>query len=798
MVEPRRLATKAAATRLASQLNEPLGERIGYSVRHEQMRSNHTRVEVVTAGVFLRRLQDDPELTGIQCVVLDEFHERGRDSDLALTLVRDTQSLLRPDLCLLLMSATLDLTDLQARLPAADVLTSEGRSFPVETEHLAPRPNEPLHRNVLRALEHHALGLEKRNTPPTALVFLPGIQEIERCRELLEQTPSLEHWDICCLHGQQALSIQGDALKPCRPDVEGRVVLATAIAESSLTIDGVQLVIDSGLSRHSRYSPGSGMEGLVTVPSSLASADQRRGRAGRQGPGQCVRLWSPAEQQRRPTHDTPELLRCDPQPLVLDLATWGAGLGEQLAWLDAPPLAALQEGQLQLQQLGALTLTGQRTPLGKQLSRLGTHPRLALLLLQARAWEQEQLGADLAALLSERDPLNPREHGVDLGLRLERLWQRGGEGLAPVRRLSQQLKRQLTQLPPLSSDALPGWHESPSEQEGKMTVAARLIATAFPEWLALQRDHQPGRYQLRQGRGALLHPQDPLMGQEALAIARLDLSGSDARIQLAIPLPKAWLRDRAELEGVWTTQVFWDESIGRVRARRSLELGALTLQTQSQPTPPAQQACDVMLDQLREQGLSLLPWTERSEQLRARLQLLHLQQGMPWPARDRAALQQRPESWLSNALLGCMRWRDLQEDTLLEALWGDLDWNDRKQLEQLVPERIRIPSGRDARLQYNDSDVVLSVKLQEMFGCQQGPTVLGGVVPVTIELLSPAGRPLQRTQDLSRFWTGSYKDIRRDMRGRYPKHPWPEDPCNSTATSKTKARLHADDNRQRP
>jgi len=797
MLEPRRLATKAAATRLAQQLGEPIGERVGYAVRHEQRRSARTELEVITAGLFLRRLQADPELTGVCCVIFDEFHERGRDSDLALTLVRDTQALLRPDLSLLLMSATLDLGNLQERLPDAAVLTSEGRSFPVETSHLPPRHEEPLHRTVLRALEKHALALSDpshqsgTNSPPTVLVFLPGIREIERCREVLEQAPSLHDWEICCLHGQQSLSTQGQALKPCRSEVDGRIVLATSIAESSLTIDGVRLVIDSGHSRHNRYSPGSGMEGLVTVPSSLASADQRRGRAGRQGPGRCVRLWSPAEQQRRPRHDLPELLRCDPQPLVLDLAAWGAGLGEELPWLDPPPPSALQEGRQQLQQLGILTGAGHPTAAGKQISGLGTHPRLAMLLLQSRAWGCSQLGADLAALLSERDPLTPREHGVDLGARLHLIKQRRGDRLGTIHRLSKQLHNQLKALPALSEQELGGLDAGPSSSDTEATTAARLIAAAFPEWLALQRPGQPGRYQLRQGRGALLHSEDALVGQEALAVARLDLGQSNARIQLALPLPPGWLREQAELEGNWQTSVIWDASSGSVRARSTLELGALAVATRTEPKPPPEKACELLLQQLREGGLAALPWSDRSEQLRARLQLLHSKRGHEeiWPCRDPNHLREAPETWLRDVLLGCLAWRDLSEDMLIEALWGDLDWATRQRFDQLLPERITIPSGRSARLHYSDEDVLLSVKLQEMFGCDQEPRVLEGTLPVTLELLSPAGRPLQRTQDLAGFWQGSYQDVRREMRGRYPKHPWPDDPRSSKATAHTKNRL---------
>lgn len=477
---------------------------------------------------------------------------------------------------------------------------------------------------------------------------------------------------------------------------------------------------------------------------------------------------------------------------MLDLAVWGAGLGEELAWLDPPPLSSLQEGQQALKALGALTTTGTPPRLGKQLAQLGTHPRLAMILAQSRAWGCSGLGADLAALLSERDPLNPRDHGADLGARLQRLQQRGGDRMGTIRRLSQQLERQLQHLPALPDEALPGWSDPPCEQDNSMAIAARLIATAFPEWLALQRDAQPGRYQLRQGRGAQLPEGDPLLGQEALAVARLDMGGRNARMQLALALPKTWLQARAELEGNWRTTVFWDDVSSSVRARRTLELGALNLQSLAQPKPPEAEACQLLLNKVRDQGLELLPWSERSEQLRARLQMLHLKQGLPWPCRDRERLRMAPETWLPDALQGCMGWRDLKEEALVEALWGDLDWSSRQRAAQLLPEHIRVPSGRDASLRYSDQEVVLAVKLQEMFGCDQGPSVLEGQLAITLELLSPAGRPLQRTQDLAGFWRGSYLDVRREMRGRCPKHPWPEDPRTCQATAKTKNRLQVE------
>jgi ATP-dependent helicase HrpB len=797
MLEPRRLATRAAAARLADHLGEPVGERIGYAVRHEQKRSSRTRVEVVTAGLFLRRLQADPELEGIDCVVFDEFHERGRDSDLALALVRDARNLVRPDLRLVLMSATLDLGALASRLPNATLLTSEGRAYPVDTHHLPPRPQEPLNRTVLRALETHALPLLDSQPPaglgaPTVLVFLPGLREIDQCRRLIDTSTSLEHWEVCSLHGQQSLERQAAALRPCPSRWAGRIVLATSIAESSLTLNGVRLVIDSGLSRRSRYDPGTGMEGLETVPASLASAEQRRGRAGRQAPGRCVRLWSPAEQQRRPAQDPPELLRTDPQPLVLDLALWGAGLGDRLTWLDPPAAPALREGRQQLIDLGVLEGNGLCSPLGRQLARLGTHPRLGLALLQARHWNCSPLGADLAALLSERDPLNPQDHGSDLGTRLHWLTDRNGERQSAVRKLSHQLLRQLDALPPLlSSGPLERWGDTP-DTSSREELTALLLATAFPGWIALPRPSQPGRYLLRQGRGAQLPAHDPLQQAQALAVARLDLDGADARIRLALPLPMRWLHQLAQREGSWQESVRWDPEQQRVRGERCWRLGALTIGTPQSCQADDHQTVALLLERLQSDGLEVLPWGPRSEQLQKRLDLMQQHHGSPWPLRSWKHLAAHPAAWLTACLQGHHSWHSVQESELIHALWGDLPWELRQSLDHHLPEAITIPSGRRAHLQYREGEVCLAVKLQEMFGCRQGPRVLGDRVPVTLELLSPAGRPLQRTQDLEGFWHGSYRDVRREMRGRYPKHPWPEDPLTAVASARPQRHQRGD------
>ena len=788
LIEPRRLAAKAAARRLADSIGEQVGKRIGYSVRNEQKRSEATAVEAITDGLFLRRLQSQPDLPGVGTVIFDEFHERRRDSDVALALLREARRLLRPDLELLLMSATLQLESLASRFEGAETLTSHGRAFPVETHHCPPRDQERLESHVLRALEGELIHIECNRTvgenPPGVLVFLPGVREIERCRQKLISAQRLRNWQVLTLHGQLSLKLQSETLRPCETGWDGRIVLATSIAESSLTLDGIRLVVDAGLNRHTRFDPGTGMEGLVTVPASMASADQRRGRAGRQAPGRCVRLWSVAEERRRPAQDPPELQRADPQPTVLDLAQWGAGLGEELDWLEPPPKALLQEGQQQLMQLKLLSAQGQITATGREVAGFGMHPRLGLMVIQARHWQLESLACDLAAVLSERDGPWSRVVGCDIGHRLQRLRTTGQashhDGLSAIRQQSLQWQRQLRALrTPVKGSPL---------NEPEDLAVARLIASAFPEWLALARPGRTGAFLLRQGRGALLPTSDPLSSAEALAIARLDLKERDARIRLAVPISRRILEEIADEQGEWREHVVWNDKQQRIRAERVLNLGAIELQRHQLPRPSADLVSQALLQQLRDEGLGRLPWNDRCEQLRRRLQIAHSHLGDPWPNRSIQELQRTPERWIKEASLCCSSWLDLDSSALIEALWSHLPWEQRHELDTLLPERVRIPSGREARVTYGDDDheAVLSVKLQEMFGSSEGPILLNGTLAVTLELLSPAGRPLQRTKDLAGFWAGSYHDVRREMRGRYPKHPWPESPKTAAPTSKSK------------
>ncbi len=807
LIEPRRLATRAAAERLAAGLGEAVGEQVGYSVRLERRSSSRTRLEVLTGGLFLRRLQADPALEGVACVIFDEFHERGAEADLALALVRQARTLLRPELRIMVMSATLDLAPLAAGLDGATVITSPGRSFPVAVEHQRPRERERLEQQVVRALENH--WLEERGPAETVLVFLPGQREIADAQRAIEATAWGQQVPCTPLHGQLSLAHQAQAIAPA-PTAGGKVVLATSIAESSLTIAGVTLVIDAGLSRRNRFDPATGLDRLVTLPASLASAEQRRGRAGRLGPGRCLRLWAPGEEQRRPGFDPPELLVCDPLPIVLQLAEWGDALGEDLPWIDPPPRTAVQEARELLEQLGALDGGGRITPAGRTMAGLGLSPRLAHLLLRAQACGSLELGCELAVLLSERDPLNPRDAGSDLLCRLDWLRARASEPadrLAPGRssqrremqKLQADLKRQV-----LASSRRDGATNAqttaskPRSAASEEAMAARLLGWAYPERIALSRGRGDGRFLMRGGRGAVLHPDDPLADAEALAIAIADGEGAEARVRLAVRLERADLEELAAAQGQESLEARWDPQAERVRCERSLRLGALVLARTPWPEARGEEVQAAMAEGLRQLGLAALPWCPRSRSLQQRLGLAHRWLGPPWPDRRLERLEDDPAAWLGERLAGLRSRQDLRQLDLIEALWGELDWAERQQLERWFPETIAVPSGRRVALDYVGEEPVLAVKLQEMFGATVSPTLLDGRLPVTVQLLSPAGRPAALTRDLAGFWSSGYAEVRRELRGRYPKHPWPEDPRQAVATALTKARLEREPPSGRP
>ena len=774
LIQPRRLAARSAAQRLAAALHESPGGRVGYSVRFDHRTSKATRLEVMTTGLFLRRLQGDPELVGVGAVVFDEFHERGAEADLALALLRHARQELRPDLLILLMSATLDLEPLAAGMGGASVITVPGRSHPVDVLYQVPRERESLPRQVLRGLEEHWLG--QRQDGETVLVFLPGQREIGSCLRSIAETPWGETLECVPLHGHLSLEAQLQAIAPAQSRA-GKIVLATSIAESSLTLAGVRLVIDSGLSRVNRYDPARGMDQLVTQPCSQASATQRCGRAGRLGPGRCLRLWTPAEQARRPAFDPPELLEADPLPLALQLAAWGSGDGTDLPWLQPPPPQPLQKARRLLEQMGALNDQGRITAHGKAMAGIGLPPRLSHMLLLAakRGWLDQ--GCAVAALLSERDPLDPREVGADLLHRLD--WLRRGGRSGPWRELILQLKKQVAE-----AKTTQGRPADPGPQPSEDLIAGQLLCWAYPERIALGRGKGDGAVLMRQGGGARLASGDPLCGAEALAIARVEGHQQEARVLLAVAIPADQIETLAGESASLTLRTRWDGSGGRVRCERVRRLDSLELEVTPWPDADPAAILGTLLEAVRSLGLECLPWTPRSRQLRQRLNLAHKHLGDPWPdCRDAVLLATLP-AWLGPQAEGRRSLQELQELDLEEALWGGLDWQQRSSLEALLPPSLDVPSGRRVPLIYGAEEVVLAVRLQEMFGCDSTPTLLGGTLPLTVHLLSPAGRPAAITRDLEGFWRGGYAQTRRELRGRYPRHAWPEDPTQAQATPK--------------
>jgi ATP-dependent helicase HrpB len=772
MLEPRRLAARGAAARMAAVLGEAVGETVGYRVRMDSRVGPRTRIEVVTEGIFLRRIQADPELAGVAAVLFDEFHERNLDADLSLALALEVQGALRPELRLVAMSATLDGGPVCALLGGVPLVTSEGRAFPIETRFAEPTAGERIEaamaRTVRRALAEEAGGI---------LAFLPGRGEIAAARRLLDEAALPAGVDVVELHGDLSLDAQDAAIR--RPAAGRRkVVLATAIAETSLTIEGIRVVVDSGLARQTRFDPRSGMNRLETARVSRASADQRRGRAGRLEPGVCYRLWSEPADRALIAHSAPEILRADLVPLALELARWGAA-ADALRWLDPPPAAALGQGRELLMRLGALDRDGRITPHGRAMADLGVHPRLAHMLQRAAEEGCVPLASRIAALLGERDPLRGgpgRRTDADLRSRLELL--EGGRDsaadrrtLARVREGARDLQRRLGTAPGGGdSGASPG----------------RLLAMAYPDRIGQRRG--PGLFRLSGGRGATLDEADPLAAAELLAVADLDAHGANARIFLAAPLTRAELE--AEYAGELRREevVEWDARDQAVLARRRLCFGALVLEDEALPRPPAEARLAALLAGIRQMGPGCLPWSAEHQRWRERVAFLRREDGGRWPDLSDAALMDSLEGWLAPWLEGVSRRGHLAGIDLGSALHGLLDWTQRQELDRLAPTHVSVPSGSRLPIDYAGDIPVLAVRLQEMFGLAQTPAVLGGRVPLLLHLLSPAQRPVQVTRDLAGFWASSYREVRKDLAGRYPRHAWPDDPLQAPPTARAKPR----------
>ncbi|MBJ8871291.1 ATP-dependent helicase HrpB [Citrobacter braakii] len=754
LLEPRRLAARNVAQRLAELLNEKPGETVGYRMRAQSCIGPQTRLEVVTEGVLTRMIQRDPELAGVGLVILDEFHERSLQADLALALLLDVQQGLRDDLKLLIMSATLDNGRLQQMLPDAPTIVSEGRAFPVE------RRFQPLAAH-LRFDEAVAIATADllRHESGSLLLFLPGVGEILRVQEQLATRVGSDVL-LCPLYGALTLAEQRQAILPA-PQGKRKVVLATNIAETSLTIEGIRLVVDCAQERVARYDARTGLTRLITQRISQASMTQRAGRAGRLEPGICLHLLAKEQAERAAAQGDAEILQSDLSGLLMELLQWGCTDPEQLNWLDAPPTINLQAAKRLLQMLGALA--GDRlSATGQKMAALGNDPRLAAMLVSANNDDEAATAAKLAAILEEP----PRGGSTDLAVAFSRnqpAWQQ---------RSQQLLKRLNVRNGQPDSALLPS-----------------LLAQAFADRIARRRG-QEGRYQLANGMGAMLDADDA-SGRHEWLIAPLLLQGSaspDARILLALPLDiEALMQACPELLQQSDT-IEWDETQGTLKALRRSRIGQLTVKVQPLAKPSEEELHQAMLNGIRDKGLSVLNWTPEAEQFRLRLQCAaNWLPEYDWPAVDEDSLLASLESWLLPHMSGVHSLRALKALNVAQALRGLLDWSMLQRLDSELPAHYTVPTGSRIAIRYHeDNPPVLAVRIQEMFGEAKTPTIAQGRIPLVLELLSPAQRPLQVTSDLSAFWQGSYREVQKEMKGRYPKHVWPDDPANTAPTRRTK------------
>ncbi|SEA49321.1 ATP-dependent helicase HrpB [Desulfuromusa kysingii] len=764
MLEPRRLAATNAARYMSKLRSESVGGTIGYTIRYQRQVSKQTRIEVVTEGILTRRLQSNPELEGVGLIIFDEFHERNLNSDLALALCYDAQQGLRDDLKILIMSATLDAEPL-AKLLNAPLLSSAGRSYPV-TIHYAAQETDNLIAGTTAAV-HRALA----ETEGDILVFLPGAGEINRCRQLLM---GLNEVDICPLYGALPYPDQEKAIKS---GIRRKVVLATNIAETSLTIAGIRVVIDSGYARQPRFDPASGLTRLELVRISQASAAQRTGRAGRLSAGVCYRLWSQGAHGSLLPFTPPEIRNADLAPLVLELANWGCPNPLELTWLDPPPTGGLQAGRRLLQLLNALSSSHQLTTIGRALAKLPTHPRLGRLLLAAEKLDCLSLGCDLVALLSEPSP----DRYQQLQTQLETLWRCRKQGqLEAYRNIERAAAywRKRYQLKPVNG--LPN---------NNRRLLGKLLASAFPDRIGRLRHGENDRYLFASGRGGQLQKNSPLHKQKFLVATELTgKRGQEGQIIQATGLE---LTDILTLypDCPWTKEVFWDDQTGRIVARNVQQFGKLNL-AEKPASSSMEESSTVLLEMLRTKGLEVLNWTPEVETFRARVALIRgAYPDENWLELSNAKLLINIEDWLLPFIADVKNTNGLQKINLLAALQSLFTWQQLRKIDKLTPERLKVASGSSIKIQYYlNSQPILAVKLQEMFGESDTPHIGAGRIPVQLHLLSPAGRPLQVTQDLRTFWDDVYPEVKKEMRGRYPKHPWPDDPWNALPTRYTKQR----------
>ncbi|MBW8271018.1 ATP-dependent helicase HrpB [Caldovatus aquaticus] len=755
VLEPRRVAARAAARRMAALLGEAgPGGTVGLATRLDRLVSPATRVEVVTEGLLVRRLQSDPGLEGVAAVLFDEAHERHLDTDLALALCLDLQRALRPELRLLAMSATLDAAGFARLLGDAPLVESRGRAFPVAVRHRARDLRDP--RDLPEAMAG-AIREALREHPGDLLAFLPGWGEIRRTAERLGGIEA----EVLPLHGELPPADQDRALAPSE---RRKVVLATAIAETSLTVPGVRIVVDGGFRRAPRLDPASGLTRLVTVRISRAAAEQRAGRAGREAPGVAIRLWSEALHRGLPAHEAPEILAAELSGLVLDCAAWGAEPAA-LPFLDPPPAGALAAARALLSDLDALDAEGRITAIGRRMARLGAHPRLARMLVAAEGPGEGALAADLAALLEERDPIRDRAAPADIRLRLALL--HGGDHPAADRAAVQRIRRAAA----LHRRRL-GLHGG-TAPEGD---AGALLAAGFPDRIAAKRGVMDGAFRLASGQGARLPATDPLGRAPLLAVADLDLQGTEARIRMAAPLSRAALEARFPERFVREEGAAFDPRAGAVLARRRLRFGALVLEEAPLPQADPAAIAAALAEAAAARGLRDLAWSDAARQLQARILRMRALEGEAWPDVSDAALAARVQDWLAPHLHGRARLADLAALDLCALLSGLLTREQRRRLDAALPASVALPGGRSAAIDYARETPTLAARAQHLYGLAALPRLAEGRVPLQAALLSPAGRPIAVTGDLAGFWRGAWAEVRKEMRGRYPKHAWPEDP----------------------
>ncbi|MNO14235.1 ATP-dependent RNA helicase HrpB [compost metagenome] len=782
LLEPRRLAARAAAAFMAKQLGESVGETVGYRIRTESRVSAKTRIAVVTEGILTRMLHHDPGLDGIGLLLFDEFHERSLHADLGLALSLQSRELFREDLRIVVMSATLASAPVSALLGDAPVVQSKGRNYPIDTIHVEVPPKEKLARAVARTVQRALAEHEG-----SLLVFLPGVREIRQAeRELAGQLPG--HVILTPLYGALSQKDQQLAIDAA-PSGARKVVLATSIAESSLTVADVTVVIDSGLRRTALFSPRTGMSRLVTMRAARDSADQRRGRAGRTAPGVCYRLWSEAEDRLLAERTPAEILEADLTPLALELAAWGAAQPEELSWLDLPPKAPYAQAMQLLQQLGALDSAGAINTHGRQMVELGLHPRLAHMLLCARELGLGSAACKIAALLEERDLFKGQAAGsnCDLRSRLALLMnERGnvpGIDQADIERLSKisnQWERVLQQGKDNDAHSI----RQPQDKKDWEQNCGILVSFAYPDRIARRR--KDGRYVLRSGRGAAFHSQQHLGTSEFLAVAEIDDEGVEGRILLAAPIEEQQLMTYYLKEMVEEKSAVWDDDAGKVRARITLTLGAITLKDQPDPQPAEEMIIQALLNTIAQQGMAVLPWNAKSRQLQARIKFMR-SMDHKWPDVSDEVLCDTASEWLAPYMSGFRKRSDFNNLSMYTILENMLGWSLLQELNLEAPTHLPVPSGSKIPIQYEGPQAPFAaVRLQEVFGMMETPRVGYGKALVTLHLLSPASRPVQVTADLNSFWRSTYYDVKKDLKGRYPKHYWPDDPLTAVATRKVR------------